>query len=129
MRSADSIRRLFREAELGVRPEADERVLNDVLEAQQPSHTQRTSTRRAGRITMRSPITKLAIAALVAVACIVGLFMWTGTQSSVALADVLSRIQQVSVYMYQMTITTSGTLSDDKPLEQETKAMLAEQGR
>ena len=71
---------------------------------------------------MRSPIAKLAVAAIVAVACIVGLFMWTGTQSGVALADVLSRIQQVSVYMYQMTITTSTTLTNDKPLEQETKA-------
>jgi outer membrane lipoprotein-sorting protein len=116
------MKRVFEKAELGIRADADERVLNDVLEAHQQNQAQRTSTRRAGRITMRSPIAKLAVAAIVAVACIVGLFMWTGTQSGVALADVLSRIQQVNVYMYQMTMTTSTTLTDDKQLEQETKA-------
>jgi outer membrane lipoprotein-sorting protein len=68
---------------------------------------------------MRNPITKLAIAAIVAVACIVGLFMWTGTQSSVALADVLSRIQQVSVYMYQMSATTTGQMPGGRTLDQD----------
>jgi len=119
MRPADGMRRMFREAELGVRPEADERVLNDVLEAHQRSDTKRASTRRIGRKAMRNPITKLAIAAVVTVACIVGLFMWKGTGSGVALADVLSRIQQVSVYMYQMTMSTTGPVIDDEPLEQE----------
>jgi outer membrane lipoprotein-sorting protein len=113
---------MFREAELGVRPEADERVLNDVLETQEKSQTKRASTRRLGRITMRSPITRLAVAAVVAMACIVGLVMWRGTGSGVALADVLSRIQQVSVYMYQMTMSTTGTIVGDTPIEQEMQA-------
>jgi outer membrane lipoprotein-sorting protein len=70
-------------------------------------------------MTMRTPIAKLAVAAVIVVACIVGLFMWTGTGSSVALADVLSRIQQVSVYMYQMTATTTGQMPGGKTLDQE----------
>ncbi len=57
---------------------------------------------------MKSPFAKLAIAAAVVIACIMGLFLWTGTQSSVALADVLTQIRQVNAYKYQMTMTFSG---------------------
>lgn len=68
---------------------------------------------------MKNPIAKLAIAAVVTVACIVGLFMWRGTGSGVALADVLARIQQVSVYMYQMTATTTGQMPGGRALDQD----------
>lgn len=68
---------------------------------------------------MKSPLAKLAIAAAVTVACITGLVMWTGTGSGIALADVLTRLQQVRVYMYQMSSTTTGLVVNDKSLEQE----------
>lgn len=71
------------------------------------------------RIIMKSPLAKLAIAAAVTVACITGLVMWTGTGSGIALADVLTRLQQVRVYMYQMSSTTTGLVVNDKSLEQE----------
>lgn len=73
---------------------------------------------------MKSPFAKLAIAAAVVVACLMGLFLWTGTQSSVALADVLTRLQQVSAYMYQMTILTTGPSVGDTPVEQEARGTI-----
>ncbi len=71
---------------------------------------------------MKNPLAKLAVAAAVVVACILGLFMWTGTQSSVALADVLTRLQQVSVYMYQMSMTTTGSTPTGRPLNGQAEA-------
>lgn len=71
---------------------------------------------------MKSPFAKLAIAAAVVIACLMGLFLWTGTQSSVALADVLTRLQQVNAYMYQMTILTTGPRVGDTPVEHEARA-------
>ncbi len=119
MPSADSIRQLFKQAELRIRPEADQRVAQDMLEAQQQSVKHSTTTRKRRSIIMKSPLSKLAIAAAVTIACITGLIMWTGTGSGIALADVLTRLQQVSVYMYQMSSTTTGLVVNDKPLEQE----------
>ncbi|HNY80852.1 MAG: hypothetical protein RBS72_10035 [Sedimentisphaerales bacterium] len=71
---------------------------------------------------MNSPFAKLAIAAAVVIAGVMGLFLWTGTQSSVALADVLTRLQQVNAYMYQMTILTTGSGVGDTPAEHEARA-------
>lgn len=71
---------------------------------------------------MKSPFAKLAIAAAVVIACLMGLFLWTGTQSSVALADVLTRLQQVNAYMYQMSILTTGPSVGDTPGEHEARA-------
>lgn len=122
MRSADHIRKLFRDARLGIGPQADERVFRDMLGAQQ-EHAKKPETLIVkGRSIMKSPFAKLAIAAAVVIACLMGLFLWTGTQSSVALADVLTRLQQVNAYMYQMTILTTGPRVGDTPVEHEARA-------
>ncbi len=119
MRPADDMKRLFAEAPLGIRPETDERVLADVLRARQEHRENSTAANSQWRIAMKSPVTRLAIAATVAIACILGWSMWSGTQSSVALADVLTRLQQIRVYAYQTTMTTTGLVVNDKPLDQE----------
>ncbi|MEA3226373.1 MAG: hypothetical protein U9Q07_10525 [Planctomycetota bacterium] len=54
---------------------------------------------------MKSPITKLAAAAVVCIMCLTGLFFWKSTGSGIALADVITRIEQVSAYMYKMNWT------------------------
>jgi len=53
------------------------------------------------KIIMKNPITKLAVAAVVIIACVIGLTLWRGTQSGIALADVLARIEQVKAYRYK----------------------------
>ncbi len=57
---------------------------------------------------MRNPIMKLAAAAVIAVACIAGITMWTHTGSGIALANVLAQVQQITAYAYQMTMSVSG---------------------
>lgn len=111
MRSADDMKRLFARAPLDVHPETDERVFADVQRARQENRKKPTIVLSQWRIAMRSPIAKLAVAAAVVIACVMGLCMWSGTQPNVALADVLTRIQQISVYTYQMSMTMTGTMS------------------
>ena len=55
---------------------------------------------------MKSPLTKLATAAIVAIACLIGLSLWRGTESGIALADVLARVEQAKAYRYQFFPTT-----------------------
>jgi hypothetical protein len=54
-----------------------------------------------GRIIMRSPITKLAAAAVVVIACVIGLSLWRTTGSGIALADVLARVEQATAFRYR----------------------------
>jgi len=73
--------------------------------------SKQSETHLIWRIIMKSPITKLAAAAVIIIACLTGLFFWRSTGSGIALADVLTRIEQVTAYMYQMrsTLTRKGT--------------------
>jgi outer membrane lipoprotein-sorting protein len=128
MRSADDIRRLFKNAELDVGPDADERVFEDMLKARQIVAENRPlcflAKARAGksiwRIIMKSPLTKLAAAASVLVACVIGLSLWTGTQSGIALADVLAQIEKVIAYRYQCSSKMT-SMDPNKPYSPETR--------
>lgn len=71
---------------------------------------------------MKRSITTIIVAVAVVVAGVIGLTLWRGTGSSVALADVLTQIQQVSVYMYQMTISTTGSTIGNTPVDGEAHA-------
>jgi hypothetical protein len=50
---------------------------------------------------MKSPLTKIAAAAIVIIACGIGLSLWKTTGSGIALADVLTRVEQVNAYRYK----------------------------
>jgi hypothetical protein len=83
--------------------ELHDRMLNDVLNAQEKSrktHSGVAWPNLRGQL-MRSPLTKLAVAASVIVACAIGLSLWTGTQSGIALADVLARVENVKAFRSQ----------------------------
>jgi hypothetical protein len=118
MRSADDIKRLFKNAELGISPDADKRVFEDVLKARWKTKEGSTLTWSRWRMTMKNPITKLAVAAVIAVAGIAGIVMWSHTGSSIALANVLAQVQQSTAYMYQMTWTVSGKAPTGKDINQ-----------
>jgi hypothetical protein len=103
MKSADNLKRLFKDAELSINPDTDERVFEDVLQAQQDTQKNLPAAPESiWRITMKSPITKLATAAIVAIACLIGLSLWRGTESGIALADVLARVEQAKAFRFQL---------------------------
>ena len=49
---------------------------------------------------MRSPMTRIAAAAVVVVACVLAFSMWKDT-GSIALADVLAKVEQMQAFFYQ----------------------------
>ena len=69
---------------------------------------------------MKSPLTKLAVAASVIVACVIGLSLWRGTQSGMALADVLARMEQVKAFRSQWSRKATGE-DPNKPYSSETR--------
>jgi hypothetical protein len=87
-------------------PEMDERVLADVLSAYKKPTTSKPAPAgtNIGRIFMKSPLTKLAFAAAVIIACAVALSLWRTTGSGVALADVLARVEQVKAFRSKSSV-------------------------
>lgn len=64
---------------------------------------------------MKSPITKLAAAAAIIIAILVGLPFFSSNGSSVVLADVLARVEQTRAFMYRMKTTMTGSMVSGMP--------------
>lgn len=86
----------------------DERLIENVMSRISATPIASPSIRPAQNIwrtIMKSSIRKLAVAGVIIIACSTGLFLWKSTGSGIALADVLTRIEQVTGYTYQMSST------------------------
>ncbi len=122
MRSADNLKRLFKNAELSVNPDTDEQVFEDVLQAQRKVREDLPAAPVSSwRITMKSPKAKLSVAAVVIIACVIGLSIWRNAGSGIALADVLARVEQVKVFRCKGSFTMTGQIAPDKPYQWEVR--------
>ncbi len=105
MKRAEDIRQVFQKAGLKLDPEADEKVFGDMLQARPRVPQNPTTVLDRGRTIMRNPLTKVAVAAAVVVAGVVGVSLWKETGAGLVLADVLARIEQVRTYRVKMSST------------------------
>ena len=130
MKPAEDIKRYFQKSTLSTNPDVHEIIFEKVLRAQDQSRRTEPASYRLNiwSNVMKNTKIRIAVAAVVVVACGAGLFMWGGT-SNIALADVLSRIQQVSVYMYHMSIDMTIQMPDDKvrPIETQATVMISQE--
>jgi ElaB/YqjD/DUF883 family membrane-anchored ribosome-binding protein len=78
-----------------------------------PSKSTRVAAMR--NMIMTNPWTKLAVAAAVLIVCAVGLSLWRGTGSSIVLADVLARIEQVKAFRSKGISKSTSETSAGKP--------------
>jgi hypothetical protein len=80
-----------------------EAIFEEILRAQEQSGRAQPATSRPMNWSsiMKSPLPKLAAAAVIVIACVIGLSLWRTTGSGIALADVLARVEQVKAYRYQ----------------------------
>jgi hypothetical protein len=107
MKSAEDMKQRFRQSTLSVNQDRHEAIFAEILRVQEQSQ----ETKPAGvrpmnwRRIMRSPSTKLGVAAAVLIACGICLSIWQTSGSGFALADVLTRIEQVTGYAYQVSST------------------------
>ncbi len=72
------------------------------------------------RTIMKSPIARIAAAAVIFIACLTGLFLLRSTGSGIALADVLEQIEQVTACRCRMDATFKSQGVDEKPISQAT---------
>jgi hypothetical protein len=101
----------------------DQRVLTDALRAGKKPRTSEPvwSVRDIRRFIMKSTSVKLALAAVVLIACMIGLSLWKTTGSGIALADVLTRLEQVKVFKCTGTMTITGQEGSGKSYRSETR--------
>jgi hypothetical protein len=64
---------------------------------------------------MKSPLTKIAIAAVIIIACVIGLSLWRTTGSGIALADVLARIEKAKAYRFTVSAQWSEKVTGENP--------------
>jgi len=104
MKPADNINEFFKKAAVSTNPKMDKAVLDKVLTAHENAKTTRPAEIKPyiGRIIMKSPITKLAAAAAVIIAVLIGINHFGMSTTSVLWADVAEHFE--SVPFFHLTI-------------------------
>lgn len=120
MKSADDIRKIWLKSKLSTNPDKHEAIFEKIRNAYEQARTNELALHRFNiwRNIMKKPIAKLAVAAVLVIVCLTGITIFNRT-SSIALADVLSHIEQIGTYTYQMSMTSTGRLVGDRELNSE----------
>ena len=116
MKSADRIKQYFKKAELSIHPETDEQVFAVVLHARQRiTENMPAVPENIWRIIMKSPLAKLAVAAVLVIACLTGVFVFNRT-SGVAWA-IEQSIEALSKYNAVLVEGSESFLDEDGKLQ------------
>ncbi|MHC4105524.1 MAG: hypothetical protein ACYSR9_11325, partial [Planctomycetota bacterium] len=123
MKPEDKIKELINKSDVTTSSDADERILADALEHLEKLKQKNSIVERLNiwRTIMKSPITKLTAAAVIIIACVIGLSIWRITSSGIALADVLARVEQVKAFRCKGSFTMTGQTAADKPYQWEVR--------
>jgi hypothetical protein len=112
MSSEEKIKRLFAKSNITVNSQIDDRILSDTLTAFDKSEKMQSVSLKPNiwRIIMKSPITKLAVAAVIIIAVMLGIHNIGGSPdgASVAWADVVKNFEQVETFRCRGKIITKG---------------------
>lgn len=124
MKSAEDIGRLFKNAVVTTNSGLDDGIFRGIQTAYTRSIEDRSAQPKPiiWTFAMKSPKTKLAIAAIVVIVGAVMMSLWQSTGPGIALADVLTRIEQISAYTYQISTTHASQDDGDKSIARETHA-------
>jgi len=110
MRPAENIENLIKNINIDTNAKIDEEVLGEVVEAFEKSKAKNTSATEQNiwRIIMKSKITKIAAAAVIIVAVILGLTITDGPDiASVAWSEVIEKVEQIPALTFDMTTEIS----------------------
>jgi len=121
VRASKQIERSARNIHLRPDEKADERILAQAEAALRKRTFPDAKPEKMRMILMRNPIARIAAAAVVVIACGIGLSLWKTTGSRIALADVLARVEKVKTYRYKWSVKITGEYAD-KPINYEVHA-------
>jgi outer membrane lipoprotein-sorting protein len=119
MRPADDLYESIKKLKLKASSDLDKRVHDDISKALAESEKTDSAVTQPDiwRNVMKSPITKLAAAAVIIIAALIGISQITS--SSVALADVLAKVEQTKAYIYKMNVKVTGPMMPGWPMGQD----------
>jgi len=97
MKPSDDIKKFFKKAAISTNPNVDEMVVEVMLTAQEKSLNTgpALSGQNIRRTIMKSPITKFAAAAVLIVILSAGIYLFTGSGTSVALGQVKAAMEKI----------------------------------
>ena len=104
MRSSEDVEKLIRNAEMHSDPEANQAVLTDLLHQFDKTQEQEPAAMQPsiGRTIMRSPITKIAAAAVLVIAVLIGMNHLGGSATSVVWGEVVRNVEASPGFIFQM---------------------------
>jgi outer membrane lipoprotein-sorting protein len=107
MSPSESIEKLIKKLRYQAKAETQERILGNVLQTLDTLEMQKPGAVAPNirSIIMKSPITKLAAAAVIILAILAGLPFLNNGGSSITLAGVLEKVEQTRAFMYKMNAT------------------------
>lgn len=116
MKPVNDIEQFFKKAVIDTDPQMDKTVLNVVLMAHDKTTDKNSAATRPGirRFTMKSPIAKLAVAAAIIAAVVLGLFEFVSTDagSGVVWAEVARKVQASGSLVVRLRETGSVKLGE-----------------
>jgi hypothetical protein len=119
MRPTDDIRRFIDKAAVSINPQADKTVLEAVLIAHEKAIDKASAAAKpsARSIIMRNSYVKLALAAVVILAVVLGLteFLGPGGKSGVVWANVAQKVEASRGVIFRVRTTGNKDLNDDWP--------------
>ena len=122
MRPSENIEKLVKNINIDTNASIDEEVLDELVEAFEKSKVKKTSAieQNIWRIIMKSKITKLAAAAVIIGAVILGLNITGGPDiASVTWAEVIEKVEQIPALSFDMTTEISYTENEKLTLQSE----------
>ncbi len=107
MRPAEDIEKLLKNINIDTNAKTDNAVLGDVIEAFEKSKDRKPSAtgQNIWRIIMKSPITKLAAAAVIIIAVTISINQFGSPTTTVAWGEVVRNVEKIHTIMYRETIT------------------------
>ena len=110
MRPSDEIENVIKKISFKAGPEMDKDLWAETSKARNEFQktTLAPSQHNIWRKLMKSPLTKLSAAAIVAIACLIVLSLWRGTQSGIALADVLAQVEKARTGRWSFSMSGEG---------------------
>ena len=115
MRTSKHIEQMAGNIHFSPDEKTDERILAEAEAALSKRTFPDTKPEKMRIIIMRNPIIRIAVAAVVVIACVIGLSLWRTTGSGIALADVLARIEQVKTYRFTASVQFSEKVTGEDP--------------
>ncbi len=113
MRPSEDLKKLIKNMSVRASAELDNRIYGEIDKAAAEAKKRREPVGEGptiGRIIMRSPITKLAIAAVIIIAVMLGIYLFSGRMPSAtccAWAQIADRVEQIKTCIYRANIVQS----------------------